>query len=189
MQRSLLTQLYKSGTHQHLEFCVWLCHIKNDPTQLEQGQEKETRMIKSRRWLMGCEQLSWLALQPKERWLGLRREIEMCPMDWSLWRLTVQCFLWGGKRNKVIKNTSEQTSNLFTPRVDELCRASTTGCSGCSELGFKTSSWLLSQQTQRLTKYRDNSCFQVKCKYCWILRKHHRENRENVVSCVSCPQA
>lgn len=55
-----MTQLYKSGSHQHLEFCVWLCHIKNDPTQLEKGQEKETRMIKSRRWLMGCEQLSWL---------------------------------------------------------------------------------------------------------------------------------
>lgn len=66
-----MIQLYKPGTHQHLESCVWLCHIKKDPTQLEKGQEKETRMIKSRRWLMGCEQLSWLGhFSLEKRWLG-----------------------------------------------------------------------------------------------------------------------
>lgn len=100
------------------------------------------------------------ALQPKERWLGLGREIGMCPMDLSLWRVTVQCFLWAGKRNKVIKKISEQTSNMFTPHVDKLWRASTKGCLGWWELGLKRS--LLLVHTQRLTKCRKNSHLQVK---------------------------
>jgi len=37
---------------------VWFCHIKKDIAELERGQEKATRMIKSMKWLMGCEQIS-----------------------------------------------------------------------------------------------------------------------------------
>lgn len=42
--------------HLRLEYCVWFCHIKEDITELEEGQEKATG-IKSMRWLMDCEQL------------------------------------------------------------------------------------------------------------------------------------
>lgn len=89
----------------------------------------------------------------------MRRDTGMCPMDWLL-EIDCSVLLWTGKRNKVVKNTSEQTSNLFTPHVDELCRASTKGCPGCWELGFKRS--LLLVHTQRFTKYRENSHLPVK---------------------------
>lgn len=42
-----------------LLLCVVLPHQKGI-TELEKGQEKATRMIKSMSWIMACEQLGWL---------------------------------------------------------------------------------------------------------------------------------